>query len=632
MIKKNDPLVGAVQKIMKENAIRYQVEQKLCEELGIYSKNALPNEHKANYDALLEQRIKKALAEENPLDKKFGSDEDADADSKSRGIRQDRTSFSPDGSSSRSQTALKKTDSSGAEKSLKAPDAAGDTTRLTQNTRRIEKSGQRDMSSDITSKTIRPDANDGKGSDSEVSAKSSYETKSVSEAALHPNQQKLDVHEPEKDKLTADDFKMLRSKKKPVKMDEAEEGEETREGGAVTKDGKAVVSPTAMKAEPKEGPSASDRSALTNKIKSIMKEAKEKMEMDEAAKSKSQQRLFGAALATRRGESEPGSRKIAKLAADVSEPELKKFASTKLKGLPEKKKITENQSISFNSVMEEIKRKLGEKKVKEIEEQDEDPNKPYKDTPLSPGDTFDARQTADKMQSTPAETPAPAPKPAAAPSLMSRAASALGIGGSKPSTPTSTPALPSSAPKDAAGNRSIRAGLNTAMGKTPTTGPQAGVVPTNIEKEKKMAPTKAPATALAPANIASQQKLAPVKPTEQEPGFSGEAGKKIQAAGAANDTTPEPGYSGEAGKTLEKATAAPAPAAAPKQTFGQAFAAARKAAGGAGGSFKWTDPKTGKTSTFQTNVKGEKYQAAGKLKPVAMRESLESSIRTVLKD
>lgn len=31
---------------------------------------------------------------------------------------------------------------------------------------------------------------------------------------LHPNQQKLDVHEPEKDKLTADDFKKLRSMKK----------------------------------------------------------------------------------------------------------------------------------------------------------------------------------------------------------------------------------------------------------------------------------------------------------------------------------------------------------------------------------------------------------------------------------
>ena len=35
------------------------------------------------------------------------------------------------------------------------------------------------------------------------------------EATLHPNQQKLDVHEPEKDELTAKDFKMLRANKKP---------------------------------------------------------------------------------------------------------------------------------------------------------------------------------------------------------------------------------------------------------------------------------------------------------------------------------------------------------------------------------------------------------------------------------
>jgi hypothetical protein len=39
--------------------------------------------------------------------------------------------------------------------------------------------------------------------------------------ALHPNQQKLDVHEPEKDKLTADDFKKLRAKKDDKKMQEA---------------------------------------------------------------------------------------------------------------------------------------------------------------------------------------------------------------------------------------------------------------------------------------------------------------------------------------------------------------------------------------------------------------------------
>ena len=36
----------------------------------------------------------------------------------------------------------------------------------------------------------------------------------MGEKVLHPNQQKLDVHEPEKDKLTADDFKKLRAGKK----------------------------------------------------------------------------------------------------------------------------------------------------------------------------------------------------------------------------------------------------------------------------------------------------------------------------------------------------------------------------------------------------------------------------------
>jgi hypothetical protein len=45
---------------------------------------------------------------------------------------------------------------------------------------------------------------------------------------LHPNQQKLDVHEPEKDELTADDFKKLRAGKKApeVKKEEVEEIDE----------------------------------------------------------------------------------------------------------------------------------------------------------------------------------------------------------------------------------------------------------------------------------------------------------------------------------------------------------------------------------------------------------------------
>jgi hypothetical protein len=53
----------------------------------------------------------------------------------------------------------------------------------------------------------------------------------MGEKALHPNQQKLDVHEPEKDELTAKDFEMLRNKKKMKEETEevAEEIEQIEE-------------------------------------------------------------------------------------------------------------------------------------------------------------------------------------------------------------------------------------------------------------------------------------------------------------------------------------------------------------------------------------------------------------------
>lgn len=72
-------------------------------------------------------------------------------------------------------------------------------------------------------------------------------TRSVADAVmkvmnekLHPNQQKLDVHEPEKDELTADDFKKLRAGKKAneVKKEEAEQEETILE--YESKDGKFV--------------------------------------------------------------------------------------------------------------------------------------------------------------------------------------------------------------------------------------------------------------------------------------------------------------------------------------------------------------------------------------------------------
>jgi hypothetical protein len=75
MYKKNDPLVNSVKAIMEQNEQRRRVETKLCEELGIYSRKELPREHLANYDALLEQRIQEATnsSDYSPKQKKLAA-------------------------------------------------------------------------------------------------------------------------------------------------------------------------------------------------------------------------------------------------------------------------------------------------------------------------------------------------------------------------------------------------------------------------------------------------------------------------------------------------------------------------------------------------------------------------------
>ena len=59
------------------------------------------------------------------------------------------------------------------------------------------------------------------------------------------------------------------------------------------------------------------------------------------AVSKAQQRFFGMVRATQKGEMENPSPEVAKVAATAKRSDVKKFASTKHKGLPEKKKLKE---------------------------------------------------------------------------------------------------------------------------------------------------------------------------------------------------------------------------------------------------------------------------------------------------
>ena len=63
------------------------------------------------------------------------------------------------------------------------------------------------------------------------------------------------------------------------------------------------------------------------------------------AVSKKQQKFFGIVRAIQKGEMAPTTPETAKAAADMKKGDVKKFASTKHKGLPEKKKIEEDRQI-----------------------------------------------------------------------------------------------------------------------------------------------------------------------------------------------------------------------------------------------------------------------------------------------
>jgi len=60
----------------------------------------------------------------------------------------------------------------------------------------------------------------------------------------------------------------------------------------------------------------------------------------EVAKSKAQQRFFGMVRAVQKGDMKAPSKKIAQAAKGVKPSEVKKYASTKRKGLPERVKKT----------------------------------------------------------------------------------------------------------------------------------------------------------------------------------------------------------------------------------------------------------------------------------------------------
>ena len=77
------------------------------------------------------------------------------------------------------------------------------------------------------------------------------------------------------------------------------------------------------------------------------------------ALSKKQQRFFGIVRAIQKGEQSPTTPETAKAAEDMKKTDVKKFASTKHKGLPEKKvtkeEIQTDRKISFPEMQRRIR-------------------------------------------------------------------------------------------------------------------------------------------------------------------------------------------------------------------------------------------------------------------------------------
>ena len=88
------------------------------------------------------------------------------------------------------------------------------------------------------------------------------------------------------------------------------------------------------------------------------------MTLSEKAVSKKQQRFFGMVRAAQKGEMEDPSPEITKVASTVSKSDVKKMASTKHKGLPEKVPANEGVINAYKKGLNRHKKAVEDKKVK----------------------------------------------------------------------------------------------------------------------------------------------------------------------------------------------------------------------------------------------------------------------------
>ena len=77
------------------------------------------------------------------------------------------------------------------------------------------------------------------------------------------------------------------------------------------------------------------------------------------AVSKKQQKFFGIVRAIQKGEMAPTTPETAKAAATMKKKDVKDFASTKHKGLPEKKKVEEGVGLAVARAIDKTKPPIG---------------------------------------------------------------------------------------------------------------------------------------------------------------------------------------------------------------------------------------------------------------------------------
>ena len=210
----------------------------------------------------------------------------------------------------------------------------------------------------------------------DVAARIMYGQQPVTEK-LHPNQQVLDVHEPEKDELTSDDFKKLRAKKGGV-VKEDDTGYQDR---FAVKNGKAV------KHNPEKGEHdephhvwadspehAVRKHAQMNKPKTEQVEELDEVKMADLPVRKVQGRAYGAsrpephAVDTIKG---PNDAELKKIEAEKKKKKFSEmvnlYQDKGLKSLSEMLAKEESTEDEFNKELEDVKAKdAGKKKNTEI--------------------------------------------------------------------------------------------------------------------------------------------------------------------------------------------------------------------------------------------------------------------------